>query len=120
MGENGPVVMAVCCLLWLMDSETAITEIDGELHVEAVSYARGCFFMAVQAIRLVIASTLLVAGQFFLMNTTSIGDMLLNAVALQFVMDIDETCYKTLSPTNLKKLVAEVQPIPLPRSRSFN
>lgn len=97
--ENGPVVMAVCCLLWLMncvsevtdtirvacavgskmDTETAITEMDGELHVEAVSYARGCFFMAVQAVRLVIASTLLVAGQFFLMNTTSIGDMLVGA-----------------------------------------
>ena len=35
-------------------------------------------------------------------------------------MDIDETIYKTLAPTNLKKLVSEVQPISLPISRSVN
>ena len=44
----------------------------------------------------------------------------MNAVALEFVMDIDEIIYSALAPFHLKKMLAQVQPIPLPPSPTFN
>ena len=62
--------------------------------------------------RLVVALILLVVGSDYLINTASVSDLILNAVALAFVFDMDELFYQ-FTPPVCHKLVTYSEPLPV-------
>jgi hypothetical protein len=62
--------------------------------------------------RLIICLFLGVTGLRFIGKTNSLDDLVLNCVAVAFVMDLDEIAYEGFTPRRLKTLVSQVEPIP--------
>lgn len=52
-------------------------------------------------------------GIVFLMETAGIDDLVVNSVALTFILDIDELCCKTLTEEYVRGLLSRVRPYPL-------
>merc|ERR1712014_134148 len=52
-------------------------------------------------------------GIVFLMETAGIDDLVVNSVALTFILDIDELCCKTLTEEYICGLLSRVRPFPL-------
>eukprot|EP00930_Biecheleria_cincta_P041771 TRINITY_DN2868_c0_g4_i1.p1 TRINITY_DN2868_c0_g4~~TRINITY_DN2868_c0_g4_i1.p1 ORF type:complete len:492 (+),score=94.37 TRINITY_DN2868_c0_g4_i1:218-1693(+) len=52
-------------------------------------------------------------GIVFLMETAGIDDLVVNSVALTFILDIDELCCKTLTEEYIRGLLSRVRPFPL-------
>jgi len=73
------------CVLQLPRHSTDIELTPDTMRFLSISTGRVCFVLLVQAARMVLAFTLLVSGAQWLAYTTDIPDMLLNAVALEFV-----------------------------------
>jgi len=61
--------------------------------------------------RLVIASVLGLVGVLFLGKTSKMEDLLLNAIALAFVYDIDDLLFQVFAPRRLHTLFANLEPL---------
>ena len=87
--------------------------------VDCLSYARlGCI-LAIQIVRLGVGGLLLVYGIFFLVYTVNVADLMLNAVALEFVLNIDEVLFASLAPARFRQLYNSFQAIRLPSVRTW-
>ena len=75
---------------------------------------------SMQVARLGLAGVLAHAGTMFLAATISLSDLLLNAVALEFVLSVDEVLYETLSSVKLQKLINGAAPLHMPTTRIWN
>ena len=75
---------------------------DGEIVITAVSTSRMLCVTLVLLARVGVATMLLYAGSLWLVYTASLQDLMLNAVALEFVLNVDEAIYATLAPLSLK------------------
>jgi len=88
---------------------------DGEgaamMVVESISPLRLGLFLVVCAARLALIGFLAYFGSLFLVHTIPLGDLLLNAVALEFVISIDELLFEVLAPAKLQRLVAAARPL---------
>ena len=69
-------------------------------------FAVGGLHIFVVLPRLIIACTLFYAGSRFLLFTSSLGDLLLNAIALGFILDMDELLFAFLPQTVRSALLA--------------
>jgi len=128
----GPVLCALAAVLWFFcvqaEIQACISFANAVITVRAgrtrlvrsgdkfalVSmsmYHRG-FLLLVTFMRLVIAIVLLIVGVGWLGNTTSIQDMVLNAMALCFVMDLDEMLFETVVPSPTRFIVSDLEPLP--------
>jgi len=96
---------------------TILEDSNGGVVIESVSRQRAACWLLLQFIRISIALSLLVAGLLFLINTSAIPDLLLNTVALEFIMGIDEVCFQ-YTPLALKNLLSSVEPLPI-KIRTF-
>ena len=81
------------------------------LTFEAISPLRRAAVLLVYAARAALVLFLLIYGTFFLVYTIPLDDLLLNAVALEFVISIDEILYSTLVPTRVRRLVQGAAPL---------
>jgi hypothetical protein len=63
------------------------------LRLVSLSRLRLACVLGIQGVRLTIAVMLLFAGIVYLVNIVSVGDLILNAVALEFVLGIDELIF---------------------------
>jgi len=79
--------------------------------VTPVRFVVGIFAAAMQ---IIITLVLLVAGNAFLVRTDSVEDLVLNAVAMNFITQVDEMIYQVVVPKNVKCLVRNLDPLPLP------
>jgi len=70
---------------------------------------------SLRAMQLCICLVLLVYGSLWLIATTHIPDLVLNAIALSFITRIDEIMYVTI-PRELRTLVQHTEGLPLPSS----
>jgi len=61
--------------------------------------------------RLVVALVLLVMGCRYLAYTSSMQDLLLNAVALEVVMNVDELVFEALAPRRARQVLADLAPM---------
>merc|ERR1712136_269611 len=61
---------------------------------------------------------LLIFGCLWMAKSSSVIELLLNAVALAFITDTDELLFITIVPTTLKNLVKKMEPLPLKPPRS--
>jgi len=95
------------------------TDDDGAVRVAAITPARFACILVAQACRIAIAVALLIFGIEYLIDTTDLGDLLLNAVALEFVITVDELIYDALAPKNLRKLIDAAAPLVHPSPKSW-
>jgi hypothetical protein len=97
-------------------SRRTIIALDGEAYaVESISIKRLAFLMGVVLCRLTIAVILGYAGALWLCNTRGLTDLVLNAAALAFVMDLDELINSTLTPLSASALVERLEPLRRPK-----
>ena len=113
----------LCILLWCLYlcnefraiglSLEAICQVPRRLHTTfdqgrftTMSYFRFALYCGARLVRGIIAGLLLYAGILWLGNTTSITDLMLNAVALGAVLDVDEMFFAALMP---KKIQIKIQ-----------
>jgi hypothetical protein len=64
--------------------------------------------------RAAIAVALGVTGVLFLAKSNAMADLVLNAIALAFVIEIDELLYPILTPRRAKTFIGNLEPLPVP------
>ena len=69
------------------------------------------------ACRTVIATVLLVAGILWLARTTSISELMLNAVALNAILDVDEFLFVGMTPIKIQHAIQSLEPMKVKYSR---
>jgi len=103
-------MLAICSV------PSGVTRLEDDCLV-ALSPSRFAVCMAVNVARAGIAIMLLYTGIFWLAATTSITDLILNAAALGFVMDLDEILYETVVPSTIQTFVQKMEPVKYRRLR---
>lgn len=68
-----------------------------------------CVFMAI--IRAFVAASILYVGTMWLTYTSSTTDLILNAAALSWIMEMDELLYETTVPAETQKWIANLEPL---------
>ena len=84
---------------------TIVKNNNGGYRITSLSRERLVVRVFVSAIRFGIAFMMFLQGTQFLVYTISIGDLLLNAVALEFVISTDELLYSSLAPARSKRVL---------------
>lgn len=87
-----------------------------ELHqgtFRSLSFWRFSIIVMAYMLRAALAIALLVGGTQWLGRTTSIVDLILNAVALNGILDIDEFLFEAMVPTKIQLAIQKLQPIQL-------
>eukprot|EP00439_Symbiodinium_sp_Y106_P069649 s538_g12.t1 len=126
--QPGILLCVLCILLWslcvykefrniLLSVEAILTVPltpttvyrDNTLH--SLSSTRQKVLLVTFFTRTVIASVLLIAGIRWLARTTSITDLMLNAVALNAILDVDEWLFAGFSPISIELSVKQLNPI---------
>ncbi|CAJ1396027.1 unnamed protein product [Effrenium voratum] len=69
--------------------------------------------------RTAVAVALLISGSMWLARTTSITELMLNCVALEAVLHVDEFIFTALVPTNLQQLIRTLPPVKIPKGRRW-
>ncbi|CAK0877785.1 unnamed protein product [Prorocentrum cordatum] len=72
------------------------------------------FFFSVCLPKLLVASLLWWFGAKWLANTVNFSELILNGVALAFVLEFDEVLYSVLMPRRTKTLICNLEPLPMP------
>ncbi|CAE7298639.1 unnamed protein product [Symbiodinium necroappetens] len=89
----------------------------GENTFDTMSWGRFCLLLLTYACRTVIASVLLVAGILWLARTTSISELMLNAVALNAILDVDEFLFVGMTPIKIQHAIQNLEPMQVKYSR---
>ncbi|CAE7262317.1 NLRC3 [Symbiodinium pilosum] len=88
-----------------------------EGNFEQISWGRLSVFLATNFTRVAVASVLLVAGIMWLARTTSISELMLNAVALNAILDVDEFLFNGLTPMKFQHAIQSLSPMSIKYSR---
>lgn len=95
-------------------------EPDKSIVLEQLHSTRRWFLLIGIALpRLCIAVTLTVTGVRYLCVTVSLPDLILNSVALAFILDLDNLVMEAFAPRRARNLLEEVGYLRLPSSRVF-
>mmetsp|Transcript_26913 Transcript_26913/g.31738 ORF Transcript_26913/g.31738 Transcript_26913/m.31738 type:complete len:850 (+) Transcript_26913:181-2730(+) len=122
-GNIGVIMCALTVTIWLLTVVKELTSLsnfwrvilyipydkekgtqvsnEGNSFVSISKQRRWCV-LCIQLCRLAVVSSLGYAGTAWLVNTVSVTDLILNAVALEFVLCVDEIIFEALAPRNLK------------------
>eukprot|EP00441_Pelagodinium_beii_P047452 CAMPEP_0197624878 /NCGR_PEP_ID=MMETSP1338-20131121/4388_1 /TAXON_ID=43686 ORGANISM="Pelagodinium beii, Strain RCC1491" /NCGR_SAMPLE_ID=MMETSP1338 /ASSEMBLY_ACC=CAM_ASM_000754 /LENGTH=683 /DNA_ID=CAMNT_0043195129 /DNA_START=39 /DNA_END=2090 /DNA_ORIENTATION=- len=93
------------------DSHSAMLE-DGAITVVSISgMSRTLLMLFVCLPRLVIASLLLLVGGRYISETPGLSDLVLNAIALEFVLDVDEVLFTVICSRKVQGLVQSATPL---------
>ena len=84
---------------------------DGTLSLLRISHARRGLALAALAARSFIAAVLLWYGCRWLVNTIDLAELILNAVALEFVTSVDELVFDALAPARVKSRLESIRPL---------
>ena len=87
-------------------------------RLEAIARSRFVVMSVVCLGRATIAVVLLIAGSVWLARTTSISELMLNAVALESVLHVDEFLFSSFMPTLIQNAVQNLPAAVVPHSRS--
>ena len=87
-------------------TELVLQEVEKEYRVVKLSPMRRLAREAISVIRLCVAGFLTFQGTQYLVYTIAIEELLLNAVALEFVISLDELVFESLAPAHAKRLVS--------------
>ena len=113
-GTIGTLTMACCCFVWTMSVVKELSAISclieaiwhgwksGANQTLQFGWMRCGFSLLVQVWRMAIICSLGYAGILYLGKfTVAIPDLLLNMVALEFILDLDERIFAAFAPTRL-------------------
>ena len=89
----------------------------GTISLLRISHARRGIALAALVLRAVRDAVLLWFGCRWLINTVDLGELLLNAVALEFVTSIDELVFSALAPMRTKARLASIRPLRIEKAR---
>jgi len=111
-------ISLITSLLSIVSGKTELQQVsfdsDRPFVLKSVSRLRMVLAALVAAIRLLVALALLMVGSIWLSNTLSIDDMVLNAAALTFILEIDELIFKSFASVSSKALLNNLQPLKRP------
>jgi hypothetical protein len=96
-------------------SATDVAETSSGLQLERLTSQRRMLVCVVLFVRSLVCAFLLLLGTVYLCHTISLGDLLLNAMALEVVLNVDEMIFEILAPWTAKKLVRSLAPLRRPR-----
>jgi len=96
----------------VMELQVFQTPTSSGFNVLSIPPHRTAWFMFINFVECCIAILLLVAGLRWLVSTTEIVELLLNGVALSYVMEIDERIYSVFIPRKLSTLMSLLEPLP--------
>jgi len=78
-------------------------------EITGMTCFRTIWAVFVGVLQMFIATCLLFSGSFWLAYTKTIPDLLANAVALSYVMEVDELLYKVMVPSKVKTLLSHLK-----------
>lgn len=89
------------------------------MKLSSVSTSRLLVFGTVQLARLAIACALCYGGSFFIAHTIALGNLILNCVALEFVVEIDDILYEAFAPQRLTETFQKAKTLQLPSTKKL-
>ena len=118
------------CIKLLLASMTLPSSREGYTVVEEVNEGESCritsvcnvtrtFALLSSLIRFGVAGFLMYQGYLYLIYTTQIEDLLLNSVALEFVINLDEAIFEALAPISFRRLIERLEPMRVPSIRAW-
>jgi len=108
-------VVAMWSLPRAKNSSYSVHPSTRRIGIDNISFVRLGLMTFSSVIQATIASTLLLVGAMWLASTVTIMDLLLNGVALNFVLEIDELVYHVFCSAKVKTVTTHLQPLRLPR-----
>ena len=93
-------------------SEFSLVDLEGNLEIRGMSNVKRILALTLLSFpRLAVMLWLAVIGCQYLAQTVNLGDIVLNAVALAFVMDVDELVANVLLTERLRSILPRIQPL---------
>jgi len=87
-------------------------EVNDEIHVNSLNYVRKALIITLVLLpRTLVVVGLAYYGSLFLVGTDGYTDLILNSVALAFLIEVDEMIYLAVSSDELKESMDKLQPI---------
>lgn len=83
----------------------------GKWYVEGISLEGHIIGWLALLCRVTVAVVLLLLGTLFLIYTTLKIDLILNGLALVFLLELDQIIYEAVVPTKKKQLIEDIEPI---------
>lgn len=105
------VVSFVRSLVLIPRGKTVFRAQSGEFVLEGISVRRLHFMFFITFVRVIIALLIMFSGSLWLSRTGSVGEMLLNCWALNFVLEVDELFFSALMPLRSKIVVRNLAPL---------
>jgi len=123
--EANEALAVMCALLAVPRGATSIhINSRGQVTLEKLSKARVAVAVGLHGLRLVIAALLAWVGCVYLGRTIDPGDLILNAVALEFILNVDDLIFTCFAPKRFRALVKHAKtlesPSFLPSRRGLN
>ncbi|CAE7525601.1 unnamed protein product [Symbiodinium pilosum] len=109
--QPGTLLCMLCILLWSLCVYKASETDFRDSTIFTLSWGRALALLITYIIRAGIASVLLVAGILWLARTTSIEELMLNAVALNAILDVDEFLFAGMTPIKIQHAIQDLEPI---------
>eukprot|EP00928_Gymnodinium_smaydae_P094802 TRINITY_DN8022_c0_g3_i1.p1 TRINITY_DN8022_c0_g3~~TRINITY_DN8022_c0_g3_i1.p1 ORF type:complete len:727 (-),score=123.18 TRINITY_DN8022_c0_g3_i1:79-2259(-) len=94
----------------------ACGEVPDEIEVDTISRLHQWVCLTITLVRTIILVYFSIAGTIFLLSNRNYMDLLLNAMALAFIFDLDEFLYLLLVPDETKEFLSTVKPLIFPSS----
>lgn len=88
-----------------------IADEDGTLKIFGMSFKCLAFLSAIQLARLFLALTLGYAGSAWLAKETKIANLVLNAGALAFILELEQTVYFAVTSMRITSIVKKIAPL---------
>lgn len=98
---------------------TSIEVEDRKFAICKLSRRRKSVAVIFCAVRVVVAWIIYVAGLQWLANTVVVEDLILNAIALAFILELDEIIFVTVVPRIVQVMVENLEPLPRGAHRNF-
>ncbi|CAE7242668.1 unnamed protein product [Symbiodinium sp. CCMP2592] len=114
-------LISIMSLTWAMISLSADkTELDAEnLSLKRISRGRSVMLVLTSAARLIIAAMLGVTGIRYLAATASVSELILNTVALEVVLHVDDVFFTLLMPHKVLSAVDRMKEITVTLARPW-
>jgi len=136
----GQYLCLLACLLWIFTAFKELRDIQyftqavwgrtyqgshtrmhydnsAQVEIESISYVRAFNVTAFICVpRLVIGMVLFITGLWYLTAIPEKEDLILNSIALELIMNIDEILFEVMVPRSVNALMDKVKPIPASKS----
>ncbi|CAE7274679.1 unnamed protein product [Symbiodinium natans] len=133
--QPGTILSGLCILLWCIylcrEFRAIWVSIEAALQIPrahvtifktgrfvTITWRRLGVYLTLRLARTVVATCLLYAGMQWLARTTNIADLILNAVALGAILEIDEMIFASLLPKKIQVAIYELEAINVKYSRT--